>query len=91
MLWTLVWLIVLAGVLTRKDMEPIQQLMWVLVIILVPFFGVLLYWTMAPNAPTQAQTRDYANEPTVCVQCGAVIKAGSNACSKCGWSSQAKG
>ena len=47
--WMLVFLITLALLLQRKDLEPIAKLMWVFVVATVPFFGVILYWFIAPK------------------------------------------
>ncbi len=50
-IWTIVWLIVLATALTRDDLDPVTRLMWVVVLIFVPFFGVFLYAFVAPSRP----------------------------------------
>jgi hypothetical protein len=84
-LWTLVWMIVLATVLTRKDFDPIARLTWALVVILVPFFGVVLYWVVAPRQPRE-KPKDYTQQPTTCITCGTVVPAGATQCPKCGWS-----
>jgi hypothetical protein len=47
--WMLVFLITLALLLQRKDLEPIAKFMWVFVVCAVPFFGVLLYWFVGPK------------------------------------------
>jgi hypothetical protein len=47
--WMLVFLITLALLLQRKDLEPIAKFMWVFVVSAVPFFGVILYWFVAPK------------------------------------------
>ena len=39
----IVWLVGLGRALLRKDLDPVTLLMWVLVIILVPLAGLLLY------------------------------------------------
>jgi ribosomal protein L40E len=87
-LWTLVWMIVLATVLTRKDFDPVTRLTWALVVILVPFFGVVLYWVVAPRQPreTAKTARDYTSQPTTCITCGTAVPAGATQCPKCGWS-----
>jgi ribosomal protein L40E len=54
-LWIIVWLVVLASALSRKDVEPVTKLTWILVIILVPVFGVVLYWVVAPAPPLALQ------------------------------------
>jgi len=85
--WTIVWLLVLATALARKDLDPVTRLTWVLVIILVPFFGVLLYWLVAPASEVEQEAKkDYTTQATVCVQCGTRIPAASAKCPKCGWS-----
>jgi hypothetical protein len=82
--WVIVWLLVLATALSRKDFDPITRLTWVLVIILVPIFGVVLFWVVAPTAPPE-EAPDYTRTPSSCVQCRTVIPSGDTACPKCGW------
>lgn len=48
-IWMLVFLITLALLLLRKDLEAIPKFMWVFVVCVVPFFGVFLYWFLAPK------------------------------------------
>jgi len=48
-----VWLLVLAVILGRSDLDPVTKLTWVIVVIFVPFFGILLYWTIAPGSSRQ--------------------------------------
>jgi len=59
LIWSVVWLFALAGVLYRKDLDPVTKLMWVVVVIFVPFFGVVLYW-MCPDL--QRKTIDTSNQ-----------------------------
>ena len=47
--WMLIFLITLALLLQRKDLEPIAKFMWVFVVSAVPFFGVILYWVIGPR------------------------------------------
>jgi hypothetical protein len=47
--WIVVWVITLAMALGRHDLDPVTRLTWVVVIIFVPFFGVLLYAIVAPH------------------------------------------
>jgi hypothetical protein len=84
-LWTIVWLLVLSVALARKDFDPVTRLTWVLVIILVPFFGVLLYAVVAPKQPRERES-DCAGQPVNCVSCGTTIAAGATKCPSCGWS-----
>ncbi len=44
-----VWLLTLGLALTRQDLHPVTVLTWVLVIILVPFFGIFFYAFLAPS------------------------------------------
>lgn len=89
-----VWVVVLGWVLARKDMQPITQLMWVLVIILVPVFGLMLYCiigperTTAPSLPAAPAPQPHArkSEPIECMQCHSMIPADATICTKCGWS-----
>jgi len=84
-IWTVAWLLVLATALSRRDLDPVTRLTWVLVIILVPVFGVLVYWVVAPKAPSEVQPAAVL-EPTTCVECGMSIPSGATVCPKCGWS-----
>jgi ribosomal protein L40E len=54
-LWIIVWLVVLADALSRKDLDPVTKLTWILVIILVPVFGVVFYSLIAPAPPWRLQ------------------------------------
>jgi hypothetical protein len=47
-LWGIVWLVVLHRILTRGDFDTLQKILWMLVVVLVPIFGVPLYWLAAP-------------------------------------------
>jgi hypothetical protein len=50
LIWLALWLWNLAVVLVRSDFDAINRLTWVIVLIFVPFFGIFLYWFIAPNA-----------------------------------------
>ena len=54
-LLTLVWLLVLFRILTRTDFDTPAKILWVLVVILVPLFGMPLYWLAAPRPVTAAK------------------------------------
>lgn len=56
-LWMIVWLCVLFRILTRKDFDTPAKILWVMVVIFVPFFGLLLYWLAAP-LPVRATSKD---------------------------------
>jgi hypothetical protein len=75
---------VLATALARKDFDPVTRLTWAVVIILVPFFGVVLYWVVAPKQPREP-AKDFTDHPTTCVPCGATIPAGETHCPSRGW------
>jgi hypothetical protein len=47
-IYLLVWVVVLGVILTRKDLDPVTRLTWVLVVILVPVAGILLYLFLSP-------------------------------------------
>jgi hypothetical protein len=51
LIYSLVWLVVLASLLGRADFDPVTKLTWVVVVIFVPFVGILLYWAIAPSSP----------------------------------------
>lgn len=98
----LVWLYVLHCALSRSDLDPVTKLTWVLVVILVPVFGVVFYLGIAiepklpqgtsgarssePVSEKDYKDENYQNQPTVCIACKTVIPAGATACPKCGWS-----
>ena len=48
--WSIIWLIAIYLILTRKDFDPVTKLLWVVVVIFVPFFGVVFYWVAAPSS-----------------------------------------
>ena len=50
-MWGIALLLSLAHALERRDVDPVTRLTWVLVLILVPFFGIFLYWMIAPKSP----------------------------------------
>ena len=60
--WTIVWLLVLGRILTRRDFDTLQKLLWVVVVIFVPFFGVFLYWIAAPAPVSTVSTADRARK-----------------------------
>jgi hypothetical protein len=41
--WTVIFLLSLAHALGRNDIDPVTRLTWVVVLIFVPFFGIMLY------------------------------------------------
>jgi len=49
-LWTIIWVAVLARILGRKDLDVHHKLLWTVVVIFVPFFGIGLYWFLAPDS-----------------------------------------
>jgi hypothetical protein len=59
---TVVWLATLVRVLERPDFDPITRLTWVVVVVFVPFFGMVLYWCIGP-APAQPEKRRTALDP----------------------------
>lgn len=50
-LWGVVWLGVLYRILSRGDLDTLQKILWVIVVIFVPFFGVGLYGLAGPAVP----------------------------------------
>jgi hypothetical protein len=65
LIWGTIWLVNLALVLRRSDYDAITKLTWVIVLIFVPFFGVLLYWFVAPERPRRnaAPLSDLSSTP----------------------------
>jgi hypothetical protein len=53
LVWSVIWLFVLANVLFRRDFDPMTRLTWVIVVTFVPFFGVILYW-IRPETPRKS-------------------------------------
>jgi heme/copper-type cytochrome/quinol oxidase subunit 2 len=54
--WTIFWLGILARILTREDFDTLQKLLWVVVTIFVPVFGVFLYLFIAPSEVREKNT-----------------------------------
>jgi hypothetical protein len=46
--YILIWLVALGVILTRKDLDPVTRLTWILVVILVPVAGIFLYLFLGP-------------------------------------------
>jgi hypothetical protein len=49
----LIWLAVLARILSRQDYDTLTKILWVIVVIFVPIFGVLLYAFLGPDGPSK--------------------------------------
>jgi hypothetical protein len=49
-LWIVVWLGFLYRILTRPDFDVMTRILWVIVVVFVPIFGVGLYLVAAPDA-----------------------------------------
>jgi hypothetical protein len=47
-LWGIIWLGVLYRILTRDDFDTPSKILWTIVVIFVPAFGLPLYWIAAP-------------------------------------------
>ena len=54
LVWLVIWVFGLRGLLARSDLEPITKFMWVFVVVLVPLFGLLLYWLSPQDGPHKA-------------------------------------
>jgi hypothetical protein len=65
LIWGAIGLVNLAFALWRSDYDAITKLTWVIVIIFVPFFGVLLYWFIAPERvrPISTPLNDLSGTP----------------------------
>lgn len=50
MLWIVVWVGFLYRILTRTDFDVMTRILWVIVVVFVPFFGVGLYLVAAPDS-----------------------------------------
>lgn len=61
LIYGLVWLMVLAQILQRCDLDPVTKLTWVIVVIFVPFFGMLLFWTIA-QSNLKNSPREFSNK-----------------------------
>ncbi len=49
--WGVILLFTLAQALERADLDPVTRLTWVLVVLLVPLFGIALYLALGNRAP----------------------------------------
>lgn len=47
--WIVVWLWFLFRILTREDFDVLTRILWVIVVVFVPIFGVGLYLEGAPD------------------------------------------
>ena len=54
--WAVLWLYVLFIILTRSDIDTPTKILWTIVVIFVPVFGVLFYLFAGP-ASASAATR----------------------------------
>ncbi len=60
------WLATLWRILHRADFDSITRLTWVIVVIFVPFFGMVMYWcSVAPprRAPRSSDGSDLSGTP----------------------------
>ena len=65
LVYGLVWLFVLGSILRRTDFDPVTKLTWVVVVIFVPLFGMVLYWSIAPGNPKNSpQEFSKKNDPS---------------------------
>ena len=56
-LWGIIWLGVLYRILTRDDFDTLSKILWTMVVIFVPIFGVPLYWFAAPTSESPRRQR----------------------------------
>jgi hypothetical protein len=47
--WAVIFFLSLSSVLRREDLDSVTRLTWVIVMLMVPIFGILLYWLQAPQ------------------------------------------
>jgi hypothetical protein len=69
--WGIVLLFTLAHPLERADLDPVTRLTWVLVLLLVPLFGIALYFALGNRAPrldgradSEVYGTPWASDPT---------------------------
>jgi len=63
--WIVIFLVSLSHAMGRVDLDPVSRLTWVVVLILVPFFGVLLYAIslLTIRQPRQTYESDVSGTP----------------------------
>jgi hypothetical protein len=61
-LWAIIWLAVLYRILSRRDLDTLQKILWLLAVVLIPFFGVPFYWFAAPASPVDFSGKDYSGK-----------------------------
>lgn len=49
--WLLVWLVGLFFLLSRQDLNPATKFMWVFVVVSIPVFGLIFYWSINTREP----------------------------------------
>ncbi len=53
----------LGRLLQRRDLDPVTKLTWVVVMIFVPFFGLVFYWYQVPDpVPERRGNRVFTGE-----------------------------
>lgn len=57
-LYLLVWLWVVRCILGREDMTSINRFLWLFVVIMVPLFGMIFYWTSRGSSTHFCSTDD---------------------------------
>ncbi len=96
-IYGLVWLFNLFTLLDREDMTSVNRFMWVFILVMVPFFGLLLYWTSrgakrwTTESDLSPRLRESMESPPVvgvidCPRCSTMIQAEQSTCSNCGHS-----
>jgi len=47
----ILWVYTVRDLFRRRDLTTFQRVMWLVVIIVAPFLGVLIYWLLKPRSP----------------------------------------
>jgi hypothetical protein len=51
----ILWVIGLVDLSRRSDLDPADKMRWVLLIVLIPIFGTIIYWVKRPTLPEEAE------------------------------------
>lgn len=80
------WLVCISNILTRKDIDEHLRLLWLIVLLVSPIPGVIIYLTYGPKEEAKeiAENADLSH-PIACAECGAEISAEADTCNHCGW------
>jgi hypothetical protein len=58
--WLVAWLVGLFFLLSRRDLDPATKFMWVFVVVTIPVFGLIFYWSINTREPNPLKKESVA-------------------------------